>query len=53
MSSTPGQPNYFSQSVIADVGTGMNAGRSTLPQDGLGDVVGITSSSAAGQLPGF
>ena len=45
--------NYFTKMLISDVGTGVTAGRQDLPQDGLGDVVGITSSSAGGQTPGF
>ncbi|HEY5196814.1 MAG TPA: PKD domain-containing protein [Solirubrobacteraceae bacterium] len=45
--------NYFTKMVISDVGTGISAGRQDLPQDGLGDVVGITSSTAGGQTPGF
>jgi PKD repeat protein len=45
--------NYFTRMVISDVGTGVGAGRQDLPQDGLGDIVGITSSSAGGQTPGF
>ncbi|HWH12059.1 MAG TPA: PKD domain-containing protein [Solirubrobacteraceae bacterium] len=45
--------NYFTKMVISDVGTGVGAGRQDAAQDGLGDVVGITSSSAGGQTPGF
>jgi len=50
---SPGQANDFSQMVIADVGTGIVAGRSDLPQDGLGDVVGIKSDATGGQDPGL